>query len=210
MQKKLVLFVALMTALGSGMKYGRGQTPGQDELAFDGDAAGSPRRVERQILSYINEMRQDPEGFYRQYLREYIRQNPRRFTRYYTASLERDLRKMGSLPGFSISSTMMKTAAYQADYLRQFNGRMLSHDAGSLSFEQRMRRAGVGCAGENLYTGINRTPLEVVMDLLIDEGVSSLGHRKNLLSQQYKSIGVVVVNYSRDGNIVVMDFSCTP
>lgn len=208
MRKKVLLLMILTIVLGISVVPTHGQTPEGDELAFNSARGDSPRREERQILSYINEMRQDPEGFYHRYLREYIRQNSRRFTRYYTASLERDLRKTGSLPAFTVSPTMRKTATYQADYLRQFNGRMLSHDSGSLSFEERMHRAGVGCAGENLYTGVNRTSLEVVMDLLIDQGVSSLGHRKNLLSSSYRSIGVVVVNYSRNGNIVVMDFGC--
>lgn len=109
---------------------------------------------------------------------------------------------------FSINEKLIGTATYQANYLKAFNGRRLAHDAPNLSFEQRFRQAGVGCAAENLYAGENRTALQVVMDLLIDQGVQSLGHRKNLLNPDYHTIGIVIKSYSDDGRVVVIDFGC--
>lgn len=50
-------------------------------------------------------------------------------------------------------------------------------------------------------------PLGVVMQLLIDEGVPSLGHRKICLDYEFKSIGVSIQPHSRYGNNTVLDFS---
>ncbi len=210
MKNTILFFLCLTIACKSGMSHSQPGIPlQQPTVTLENDSdAGISGRTAQQILDYINEMREDPAGFYSKYLKEYIRQGSRRFTRYYTVSLEKDMRRAGNLPPFKVSNTMIKTASYQAKYLKHLGGHTLTHDAAGLSFEQRMQQAGVGCAGENLYTGENRTALQVVMDLLIDQGVSSLGHRKNLLNPQYKSIGVVVAGYSRGGNIVVMDFSC--
>jgi len=45
--------------------------------------------------------------------------------------------------------------------------------------------------GENIYYGLY-TPEEIVLQLLIDEGVKDLGHRANLLNPKYNSIGVSI------------------
>jgi len=45
--------------------------------------------------------------------------------------------------------------------------------------------------GENIYYG-QYTPDEIVLQLIIDEGVKDLGHRANLLNPKYNSIGVSI------------------
>ncbi|MBR1715789.1 MAG: CAP domain-containing protein [Treponema sp.] len=44
-------------------------------------------------------------------------------------------------------------------------------------------------AGENIAAG-QRTVRDVVVDLLIDDGIESRGHRKNILSSSFDSVGV--------------------
>lgn len=163
---------------------------------------------EKETLNYINLMRRNPVAFYKTYLIPYIKSNTR-LTGYYTTSLKKEMLSRTSLDPFSVSPIMKKTADYQAKDLAQFKGKRLSHTSSTgNTFEKRMQQAGVNCAGENLYTGENRSPLEMIMDLLIDEGVKSLGHRKALLSIQYKSIGISIKYYSAGGKIMVQDFSC--
>ncbi|GAA4300325.1 hypothetical protein GCM10023143_01180 [Compostibacter hankyongensis] len=163
-----------------------------------------------QILDYINEMRKAPSAFYKKYLKSYIKEHGDRFTAFYTQSLRRDMQNAGNLSPFTTEKALTGTAGYQARYLKKFRGKRLDHDAPGLSFEQRLRNAGIGCGGENLYTGQNRTALQVVMDLLIDQGVRSVGHRKNLLNPQYTRIGIAVGRFSGNGAVVVMDFGCKP
>jgi len=45
--------------------------------------------------------------------------------------------------------------------------------------------------GENIYYG-EYTPEEIVLQLLIDEGIEDLGHRKNILNPRFNSIGLSI------------------
>jgi uncharacterized protein YkwD len=63
--------------------------------------------------------------------------------------------------------------------------------------------------GENIYYG-PYTPLEIVIQLLIDEGIEDLGHRKNLLSQKFNSIGVAIKPHKTYEYNCVMGFGQMP
>jgi len=47
----------------------------------------------------------------------------------------------------------------------------------------------LGSAGENIGTGYD-TGKAMVMQYLIDDGVSDRGHRKNLLNKAFKKVGL--------------------
>lgn len=59
--------------------------------------------------------------------------------------------------------------------------------------------------GENCSFGKIRAK-DIVMQLLIDEGVSSLGHRKNCLNAWYTLLGVSFGDHSKYKKCAVMDF----
>jgi len=50
------------------------------------------------------------------------------------------------------------------------------------------------------------TAIEVVLDLLVDWGVPSLGHRHALLDGYYKKIGVSILPHKTSAHIAVLDF----
>jgi uncharacterized protein YkwD len=50
------------------------------------------------------------------------------------------------------------------------------------------------------------TAKDIVMQLLIDEGIASLGHRKNILNEKYTLIGVAFGEHKKYRNCCVMDF----
>ena len=52
----------------------------------------------------------------------------------------------------------------------------------------------------------NDDALSIVMSLLIDEGIPSLGHRKNILHEEMNSIGVSLQPHSEYRHNCVMDF----
>lgn len=60
--------------------------------------------------------------------------------------------------------------------------------------------------GENCDYGMH-TGKDIVMHLLVDEGVTSLGHRKNILNPTYKVIGVGHAPHRRYGVMTVQEFS---
>ncbi|MCQ2311955.1 MAG: CAP domain-containing protein [Paludibacteraceae bacterium] len=65
-----------------------------------------------------------------------------------------------------------------------------------------------GAYGENCSYGIT-TGRDIVLQLLVDRGVSSLGHRKNCLNGIYHSVGVAIDKHSTYRICCVMDFTST-
>lgn len=72
----------------------------------------------------------------------------------------------------------------------------------------RLNRYGkwISTIGENIDYGHNNGR-EIVMALLIDDGVSSRGHRKNLLNDAFHKIGVAIGPHPKFGYVCVMDFA---
>ena len=60
--------------------------------------------------------------------------------------------------------------------------------------------------GENCSYGED-TPIGVVIQLLVDEGVRDLGHRRNILSYEFKRIGIGYAKHTRYGINCVQEFS---
>jgi uncharacterized protein YkwD len=59
---------------------------------------------------------------------------------------------------------------------------------------------------ENIAYG-NSSARQVIIFLLIDDGVKNRGHRKNLLHPAYKTVGVSFGNHPVYGTMCVMDFA---
>lgn len=204
--RTLSIIVLFVLALGAGNSaISRSAEPPASKTGIE---YYPTEKFSRQVLDYINEMRENPAAFYRRYVRDYIRQHPDRFTDYYTQSLRKDLLAAPALPVFHPDEALKQCAARQTAYLARLGGRKLTHDQGKKSFALRMKEAGLHCLAENLYTAQKLTPLQVVLDLLIDQRVSSLGHRKNLMNPQYDRIGIISQATSSGYTLVVMDFGC--
>lgn len=83
------------------------------------------------------------------------------------------------------------------------------HNSGSgASPWDRMDRYGrrVGFAGENLDYG-NKEGVDVVLSLLIDDGVTSRGHRHNILSANFGMAGVAIATHPQYGHMCVIDYA---
>jgi uncharacterized protein YkwD len=76
------------------------------------------------------------------------------------------------------------------------------------SFTTRMSRYGKWntSAGENIDYG-NSQARRIVMSLLIDDGVASRGHRKNLLDKSFNFIGTAVGTHQVYGSMCVIDLA---
>lgn len=62
-----------------------------------------------------------------------------------------------------------------------------------------------GAMAENCQYGPDE-PIEVIMQLMIDSGIPSLGHRKTLMNCTYNFIGIAQSNHSTYRTNTVMDF----
>lgn len=59
---------------------------------------------------------------------------------------------------------------------------------------------------ENILNGSKNT-LESVINLIIDDGIPNRGHRKNILAQAHRTIGVASEEHPSMGNIVVCNYA---
>ena len=75
------------------------------------------------------------------------------------------------------------------------------------SFNRRIERLmdKHGYTGENISYGYN-IAREIVKQLLVDDGVPSRGHRKNILDLKYDEVGVSIGRHSEYQSMCVIDF----
>jgi uncharacterized protein YkwD len=75
-------------------------------------------------------------------------------------------------------------------------------------FMKRIARYGTwsGEIGEDISIGA-REAREVIVDLLIDDGVANRGHRKSLLDPRWRYVGIACGPHARYGIMCVMDFA---
>jgi uncharacterized protein YkwD len=59
---------------------------------------------------------------------------------------------------------------------------------------------------ENISVGVWH-PLQAILSLLIDDGVPSKGHRKNILNPAHRCIGLSTVSHKMHGTFTVMKYA---
>lgn len=76
------------------------------------------------------------------------------------------------------------------------------------NFSNRIERYGEWevAAAENISYG-NTEAQQIVISLLIDDGIKSRGHRTNILNPSFKVVGVSCGNHPQYGKMCVMDFA---
>lgn len=166
-------------------------------------------KEEREAIFWINLARSKPKLFVHNILVPFLEQFPE-VKNSYTRSLISDLSALEPLNLLAPSASLIQIAGTHAKDLGA-NQRVISHNSSKgLSFRERMNRAGyIECISENIYEG-KENGLFSVLFLLIDTGVKSLGHRKNILDPQMKYIGVSFypVKGKKDIYYSVQNFSC--
>lgn len=164
---------------------------------------------EREFFYWVNYMRSNPTLFYTNCVIPFLKQFPEANGKE-AKSLEKDLLASSKLPLFSFSKAATDAAKIHCSdlALKQSNIGHISSDG--KNFSVRMRLAGLTkCAAENIYTG-KSDPLLSLMMLLLDIGLESAGHRKNLLTPWYNQMGVSIQTHrSMKRSVLVQIFSCS-
>jgi uncharacterized protein YkwD len=161
-------------------------------------------RDEKMVILYSNLARADGPLFAETFLTEYIRIKNLKSNRY-TRSLYSDLKKIRDLPMLIPERDLYDGAREHAIWsgTKGYEG----HKGFKDRFEPLLKKYSE--VGENIYYG-QYTPLEIVIQLLIDEGISDLGHRKNLLNPKFNSIGVAIKPHKDFDYNCVMGFGMVP
>lgn len=164
---------------------------------------------EKKVVYYVNLARINGKLFADTWLRAYVDSGYANKRNKYVKSLFKDLYKLTELPCLYPEKDLYKAALYHARDMGK-TGKVSHNSSNGKSFPERLKWyiPKTYTIGENCDYG-NNSPLEIVMRLLIDKGVASLGHRKNILDADFEKIGVSIQPHKVYGQNCVMDFMGT-
>jgi len=177
-------------------------------------------RTERDVVIEINMMRSDPARYAQKYLvplRTYYHGHLLKYpgktplaTNEGVRALEEcihELERAKPLPCLSPRKGLTLAARDHAQDQGQTGATGHTGSDGS-TMVMRMNRYGrwESAAGENISYGFNEAR-KIVVALLVDDGVPSRGHRKNLLSSSFNLVGVDIGPHRVYRDMCVMDFA---
>lgn len=160
---------------------------------------------EKKVLLLVNLARHDGPAFIKNVLEPYIlSEEPDNNN--YLKSLFTDLQKLSKLNALTPNEKLCKSAGYHARDMGKSG--QTGHDSsdGTDCFVRIGRYYKGGYMAENCSYGY-ADALHIVMQLLIDDGVPSKGHRYNILGSAYKQIGISIEPHKTYEYNCVMDFS---
>ncbi|OJJ20870.1 hypothetical protein BKI52_09825 [marine bacterium AO1-C] len=162
---------------------------------------------EQRVIYLMNVARNDGNKFIRNYLDAHVKEKGMQDNQY-VKSLYRDLRRTRGLEPLKPSESLTKAADYHAQDMGK-TGKIGHNSSDGTSPNKRIRKYFKGYTwGENCSYGYSDA-IGIVMQLLIDDGVSSLGHRKNILKKGFKYVGVSIEPHKQYRYNCVMDFADT-
>lgn len=161
---------------------------------------------EAEVLKLLNSVRTDPKGFIKAYLTPYLEENKLE-SNSYVKSLLADLKNTKKMGALQISPELTRVARQHAKDMGK-TGQIGHTSSDGTSFDQRVRKKAKAGAliAENCDYG-NWEAIDSVIGLLIDDGIKSLGHRKNILEPKFKWVGIAIEPHKTYGVNCVMDFA---
>ena len=142
---------------------------------------------EKKVVLFMNMARHDGPLFAETFLESYIRDNGIESGKY-VKSLFRELKKTSGLLPLVPEKDL--TAVAQGHANKTGKSGRTGHQDFNKRFEPLMGNP-YDHVGENCSYGYEQA-IDIVISLLIDKGVSDLGHRKNILSTHFNSVGVAI------------------
>jgi len=156
---------------------------------------------EKKVILFMNMARHDGSLFARTILDAYVKEKQVKNSAY-LRSLRKDLNLTKGLMPLQPEQDL--TAVAQAHALKSGQKGRVGHQDFNKRFEPLLGNPYMQ-VGENCSYGFG-TAIDIVLSLLIDEGVKGKGHRKNILSEDFNSIGVAIRPHKTYRVNCVMDF----
>lgn len=124
----------------------------------------------------------------------------------YLKSLYADLKALPSLKPLKPFEKLCQSAAYHANDMGSKG--QTGHDSsnGTKCFDRIKKYYDGGYMAENCSYGFGDA-LNIVMQLLIDDGIASKGHRMSIISPNYKKVGLSIKPHKSYSYNCVQDFS---
>ena len=153
---------------------------------------------EKMVIFITNLARINGSLFIETILEPYLQEKPKsRFTK----SLYKELNKVNNLQPLQPESDLYKIALGHAEKTGRKGS--LGHEGFEKRFKPLMTKYNM--VAENCAYGFEKG-FDNALQLLIDEGVPGLGHRKNMLNPEFNSIGVSIKPHKTYRFTCVMDF----
>lgn len=156
---------------------------------------------EKKVILFMNLARHNGPLFAETFLESYLREK-QMDNNAYVKSLRRDLKKLDRLAPLLPEKDLSAVAGAHA--LESGKLGRTGHQGFKQRFEP-LLGSPYTHVGENCSYGYEQA-IDIVLGLLIDEGVKDLGHRHNILSADFNSIGVAIRPHKRYRTNCVMDF----
>lgn len=162
---------------------------------------------EKQFFYWSNYLRLDPKKFYSSVIGPFLATFPEAKGKE-SETLRKELQSLSPLSRYNFTNLLTELALEHATDLAE-NSKQISHtDSRGRSFAQRMKSGGVTtCAAENIYTGTNDGLLALIM-LLLDIGLESAGHRKNILNPSLTNMGLSIRPHKNEERVVLVQVFC--
>lgn len=162
---------------------------------------------EQRFFYWTNLFRSKPKWFYENAVQPFLTQFPEANTSE-AQSLRIELLSAAPMARLVPERGVIMMVKKHAIELRNTK-RGISHTSPSgKGFMERMKEAGsYTCGAENLYAGTN-DPLMALILLLLDHGVTGLGHRRNLMDTSVQLMGVSFIPDERNRSILVQVMAC--
>ncbi|MBP5502746.1 MAG: CAP domain-containing protein [Bacteroidales bacterium] len=197
MLKKLLLSICLLATVSIAAHAQIIRDSRWDAEVFD--RANTAKDVsylsddEKSVICLCNLARLNGTLFANTYLRDYVAEKSIKSD--YVQTLIRDLQKVRDLPMLIPDLGLCTAAANHASDIGR-TGRTGHKSSDGRDLIKRFEKYFAnGTVSENCSYG-KAAPLDIVMQLLIDDGVESLGHRTVMLSKQYGAVGVSIAKHS--------------
>jgi hypothetical protein len=171
---------------------------------------------EKDVIRYMNLARMDGVKFFNSYVQQFVDRYNAEYTpkikpnNSYLKSLKSDLNKIKNLPLLFPNEKLCKVSLYHAKDMGK-SGNTGHNSSNGNSVSKRMLKF-LGTEyylSENCDYGFDKG-LDIVCHLLIDNGVSSLGHRVNMLNNQQRFVGVSIWSHKVYNFNCVIDFYSNP
>lgn len=180
-------------------------------LSFDKktlEAANTAKSVsylvddEKKLIFYGNLARLNPTLFLEKIVIPYTQNDESE----YVSSLKSDLKKMSPTHAHIPHKPLAEAAKFHAEDMGKA-GNVGHTSTDGTSFGDRLKKyVKMSGMAENCSYGKEK-PIDILMQLLIDEGVANKGHRISILSPNYHSIGVSIKPHKTYRFNAVQDFS---
>ena len=156
---------------------------------------------EKKVILFMNMARQNGLLFTETFLQTYIMDNSVRKSKY-VKSLTRDLKKISGLQPLQIEEDL--TVVAQGHATKSGKTGHTGHKDFKKRFKPLMGNPYYH-VGENCSYGYEQA-IDIVITLMIDEGIKDVGHRKNILNEDFNSVGVAIRPHKNYRINCVIDF----